>query len=150
MSGYQPQGYDPRHQQPVTPPQWQRSAPPPHHPNPAPTGYTDHRQAPAAPQRQAPPPVPHPTRRRPPYPAHLVRFPSGALPRSRRRGGPSIGRIFYLGRHPIALLIEMCLTLIALEVIVAWIALVVTAWASWTAAVSIAWLFQVAAARLRR
>jgi hypothetical protein len=150
MSGYQPQGYDPRQQRPVTPPQWQRSAPPPYNPNPALTGYTDRRQAPAAPQRQAAPPVPHSARRRPPYPAHLVRFPSHALPRSRRKRGPSLGRIFYLGRHPIALLIEMVLTVIAFEVILAWIALVAAGWAAWVILVTIAWACRAAAAAMSR
>lgn len=100
-------------------------------------------QFPAAPPRRTRP-------GRPPYPSHLVRFPSGALPRSRRRRGPSARRIFYLGRHPVALLIEMCLTLLALEVIVGWIALVVAAWALWTAVVTVGWLCKVAAAAMRR
>jgi hypothetical protein len=50
----------------------------------------------------------------------------------------------------VALLIEACLTAIALEIIVAWAALVVTAWACWTAIVTAGWLWQVAATRMRR
>jgi hypothetical protein len=89
-------------------------------------------------------------RRLPPYPAHLVRFPWNALPRSRRRRGPSLGRIFYLGRHPVALLIEACLTMLVLWVLVAWIVLVVGVWAMWASAVTMGWLAQVAAAALRQ
>jgi len=96
-----------------------------------------------------PRPIPA-ARKLPPYPAHLVRFPWNTLPRSRRRRGPSIGRIFYLGRHPFALLIEAFLTILALEVIVAWAVLVVGVWAVWASAVSMGWLVQVAAAALKR
>jgi hypothetical protein len=74
-----------------------------------------------------------------------VRFPRNAFPRSRRRHGPSIGRIFYLGRHPVALVIEACLTLLVLEVIVAWAMVVIVAWAMWASAVTTGWLVQVAA-----
>jgi hypothetical protein len=84
------------------------------------------------------------------FPAHLVRSPWNALPRSRRRRGPSVGRIFYLGRHPLALLIETCLTMLALEVIIAWIALVVGAWTIWTSAVTMGWLVEVTTAALKR
>lgn len=102
------------------------------------------------PQQLRPAPPSRPARRRRPYPASLVRFPWGALPQSRRKRGPSIGRVFYLGRHPIALLIEMLLTAIALEVILGWIALVVLAWAAWAALVTVNWACQVATDGLRR
>jgi hypothetical protein len=69
MSGWQPQGYDPRQQRPAVPDQWgQREdswrasqdpryqpAPPPYNPNAALTGYAGQRQAPAAPQPYARP-----------------------------------------------------------------------------------------------
>lgn len=148
MSQWQPQEYDPRQHQ-------QRIAQ--HAPWDAQTSpYGQSGQMPfdqQQPQHQQPvPQIPQrrPARSAPPYPAHLVRFPSQALPRSRRKRGPSLGRIFYLGRHPVALLIEACITAIALEIIVAWAALVVMAWACWTAAVTAGWLWQVAAARMRR
>jgi hypothetical protein len=61
-----------------------------------------------------------------------------------------LGRIFYLGRHPVALLIEAFLTILVLEVILAWVVLVVGVWAVWASTVTMGWLIQVAAAALRR
>ena len=168
------QRYDPRaHQQRISGQQnapqgqpWPQRGPGlppfPGQQQPAPQGWQPgYGQQPYMPQPQyVPPPASRPPsarprpvsapRKLPPYPAHLVRFPSGMLPRSRRRRGPSIGRIFYLGRHPVALLIEACLTVLVLEVIVAWIVLVVGVWAMWASAVTGGWLVQVAAAALKR
>lgn len=102
-------------------------------------------QRPAVPQAQRMPAV----RRRPPYPWHQVRFPWKALPGSRRRRGPSLGRMFYLGRHPIALLIQACILMIAFEVIAAWVALVAMFWAAQVTFVTIAWLLACWQARTR-
>jgi hypothetical protein len=55
--------------------------------------------------------------------------------------------VFYLGTHPVALMIELCITVIALEVIVAWICLVVMVWALLVACVTVGWLCQGATAR---
>ena len=94
---------------------------------------------------------PRPARRRPPYPYDLVRFPAGALPGSRRRRrGVSVYRIFFLGRHPVLLLIELWLTVAVIGAVCAWIVLVALAWALWTGAVSVVWLCRVAAAAVRR
>ena len=87
----------------------------------------------------------------PPYPAHLVRFPDGLLPgSSRRRRGMSVWRIFYLGRHPIALLVELWLTLAVIGLVCGWIVLVALAWALWAGAVSVVWLLRAAPAAMRR
>ena len=128
---------------PAAPPQFRPPAPPPQ-PQQHAASVPASRQLGARPRPAATP------RRLPPFPAHLVRFPWNALPRSKRSRGPSLGRIFYLGRHPVALLIEACLTAIALEVIFAWIVLVVGAWAMWASAVTVGWLVQVTAAALKR
>jgi hypothetical protein len=85
-------------------------------------------------------------RRLPPYPWHKVRFPWKALPRSRRRGA-SLWRVLYLGTHPVAMLIELCITMVALEVIAAWVALVVAVWALQVACVTVGWLCEGATAR---
>jgi hypothetical protein len=50
--------------------------------------------------------------------------------------------MFYLGRHPIALLIQMCILAIAFEIILLWVALVALVWAVQVACVTIAWLWQ--------
>ncbi|MGH3165330.1 MAG: hypothetical protein ACRDN0_05475, partial [Trebonia sp.] len=90
-----------------------------------------------------------PRRGLPPYPWHKVRFPRRAFPRSRRRG-PSAWRLFYLGRHPVALLMELCIMMLAVEVIVGWVAVVAGAWMMWVTLVTMAWLGQLAAAAVRR
>ena len=89
-------------------------------------------------------------RHRPPYPAHLVRFPAKALGFNRRHRGPSFMHIVYLGTHPVALLMSMVVTLLMIEFVVAWIMLVVSAWAMWWCAITCWWAFQVAVAALRR
>lgn len=80
-----------------------------------------------------------PARGRPPYPAHLVRFPSQALPRSRRSRGPSLFQVVYLGTHPVALLLSLVISLFAGGLVCAWIVLVAVAWAMWCAAVTLWW-----------
>ena len=171
MSGWQPDDR-PRHvagQRPAVPPQFRDDAPPrqdgtrsavrygqpaspwpsqPPRPRFEPSGRRPRRSAPAY---RAPAPQPRPAQRPagrslPPYPWHQVRFPWRALPRS-RRGGPSLGRLFYLGRHPIAMLIQVCIVMIAFEVIVAWVALVAMFWAVQVICVTIAWLWQCRQAR---
>lgn len=148
MSQWQPA--DPRRRPPVTPPQFERRNEPLHAPAHVQRQYPQEFQ-PAAPPRQFPAAPPRRTRSgRPPYPAHLVRFPDGALPgSSRRRRGVSGRRIFFLGRHPVLLLIELWIVAAAIGFVCAWIALVVTVWALWTAAVTAAWLCRVAAAAVR-
>ena len=140
MSQWQPE--DPYARPPVIPPQFERRnerLPVPMHVQPQ------------AAQPVAQPPIATRRRKLRPYPYRLVRFPEGLLPGSgRRRRGVSVWRIFYLGRHPIALLIELWLTVAVIGVVCAWIVLVALAWAAWTAAVTIVWLCQAAAAAMRR
>lgn len=59
-------------------------------------------------------------------------------------------RVFFLGRHPVLLLIELYLAAAVIGFVFAWIAMVVTLWALWTAAVTVGWLCQSAAAAVRR
>jgi hypothetical protein len=111
------------------------------------------------PQYAPPPPTSRPPsarprrvsapRKLPPYPAHLVRFPSGMLPRSRRRRH-SIGHYVYLGTHPVALLIALWVNLMIICVVAGCLAFVAMGWMMWAMLVTMVWLVQVAAAALRR
>jgi hypothetical protein len=138
---WQPQQYDPRlHAQRMgyqQQPPWQQP------------GYS---QQPPYPPQPQPPASRHPaalagptTRRLPPYPAHLMRFPSGMLPQSRRRRGHSLGHYVYMGTHPVSMLIALCVNAMIAYVVVCWLALVGAAWMMWAMLVTMAWLVQVAA-----
>lgn len=93
---------------------------------------------------------PHVQRTFPPYPARLASLPGRALPGSGRRRNVSVWRVFYLGRHPVALLISVCFVMIPVVIVTAWCALVGVVWALWALAVTGVWLCQLAAARMRR
>lgn len=143
MSQWQPE--DPRARPPAIPPGFQARM------NVHPHWQSQYPQAiPQAPQSIAQTPLARRKRQLPPYPAHLVRFPEGLLPgSSRRRRGVSVWRIFYLGRHPILLLVELWLTVAVAALVCAWIVLVALAWALWTGAVTVGWLCRSAAAMRR-
>ena len=109
----------------------------------APQLLPEHSRSAHIPRSVAPPPrQPRaPARRsRPPYPWHKIRFPWKVLGLSSRRRGPSLGRIFYLGTHPIAMLIQLCIIAFAIEIILAWYALVIIYWTLLVAYVTIGWL----------
>jgi hypothetical protein len=55
--------------------------------------------------------------------------------------------MFYLGTHPIAMLIQVCIIGLALEIIIAWYMLVVTFWALQVTCVTIGWLWRCGTAR---
>lgn len=84
----------------------------------------------------------------PPYPWRKARFPWKALGLSgRRRRGLSLGRIFYLGTHPIAMLIQLCILAFVIEIIIAWYALVIMVWALQVTCVTFGWLLRCATAK---
>ena len=85
----------------------------------------------------------------PPFPAHLVRFPSRLLPRARRRRGHSTGWYVYMGTHPIAVLISLYINAMIICCVLGWLVLVVEMWLVWAMLVTMAWLVQVAVAALR-
>jgi hypothetical protein len=155
--GYGPQDqpwqprYDPReHERRLGAPQGRQWPQPIESQPPHPTQLAPAWPPPYAPQPQyGPQPIPAP-RMLPPYPAHLVRFPSGMLPRSRRRRGHSIGHYMYLGTHPAAMLITLYIDAMIIFVVVGWLAFVAMGWAMWATMVTMAWLALVAAAALRR
>jgi hypothetical protein len=73
----------------------------------------------------------------PPFPAKALRFPS--LPKSRRRG-PSARHVIYLGTHPIALILSVCVQGIALMLYLSVIMMIVMVYAAYDVAVITAWL----------
>jgi hypothetical protein len=108
--------------------------------------------APQPPASRQPAASPRPTpapRRLPPYPAHLVRFLPGMLPRTRQRRGHSLGHYVYMGTHPVAMLIALSINAMIICVAVGGLAFVGAAWMIWAMLVTMAWLVQVAAAALR-
>ena len=129
--------HQPQYRQPVPAPQFQPQSQHYTQPAPAPRHPVARPRTTAAPGRL------------PPYPAHLVRFPSKSLPRARRRRGHSIGWYVYMGTHPVAVLISLYINLMVVCVIVCWLVLVVEVWLIWVVLVTMAWLVQVAAASLR-
>jgi hypothetical protein len=156
MSVWQPRQDGPRQQRPATPPQWRRDEQPQPVWRPDPQDSWPPQQPryqPAVPQsRPSPAPprsaAPRTVHRWPRYPAHLVRF-VAVLPRSRRRRGHSVRQYVYLGTHPIALLITVCINAMIVGVVVSWLALVWSVWVMWAMLVTIGWLCQLAAAASR-
>jgi hypothetical protein len=147
--------YDPReHERRLGAPQgrqWpQPAASQPPRPDQQPAHLAQAWPPPYAPQPQyRPQPAPAP-RKLPPYPAHLVRFPSGMLPRSRRRRRHSVGHYVYMGTHPVAMLITLYIDAMIIFVVVGWLVFVAVGWMMWAMLVTMAWLVKVAADALRR
>jgi hypothetical protein len=94
-----------------------------------------------------------PGARLPAFPTRLIRVPRSLLPRSRRRRGPSLGHLVYLGRHPIALV--MSLVVNGTIMMVAAIPYLILAtfwlgWVYWVMLVTMGWLCQCTVAAVRR
>lgn len=131
---------------PAAPPQFRPYALPPQF-RPQPQQYV--RPAPATRQPAARPRSAAVPRNLPPYPAHLVRFPSQMFPRARRRRGHSLGYYVYMGTHPVAVLIALYVNALIICCVLGWLMLVGSAWMMWAMLVTMAWLVQVAVAALR-
>jgi hypothetical protein len=65
-------------------------------------------------------------------------FPSGLMPRFTSSRGPSLYRLLWFGRHPLALLLTMMTWMVAAVLLAGWALLVAAVWALWWAAVAVA------------
>lgn len=145
MTYRQPQDQPRRNagQPPATPPQWRGS----HQGQPQPAYW-----APPVAATAWQPPAQRPASRWLPYPRHLVRFPSGLMPRARRRRGRghSLGYYVYLGSHPVAVMFALCATMVAWCLLLEWIMAVALGWLLWCYVVTLGWLVALPFAALKR
>jgi hypothetical protein len=64
------------------------------------------------------------------------------LSRGRRRRGPSLFHVVYLGTHPVALMMSAVVSILPIVILLGWVMLVACVWPMWAACVTVGWLCQ--------